>query len=187
MEGSGVRCWQQERTQRIPSRNKTLRSSAQVKRLEAGRSNPQWRLFEPKLMEGPQATRKEASKQRREGTTQSVLASAGTPEGSGSWRIGRSGQGGCRAQAAVEAQGAKSGEMKSEDQKSKGSDPREVSPGDSLSFLAATRPGTAAMEGKPSEGDSRWRSRIAHCGEAAVRHREARWEVEAIRLKIERI
>jgi len=118
-------------------------------------------------MEGPQATRKEAGKQRREGTTQSVLASAGTPEGSGSWRIGRSGQGECRAQAAVEAQGAKSGEMKSEDQKSKGPDPREVSPGDSLSFLAVTRPGTAAMEGKPSEGDSRWRSRIAHCGEAA--------------------
>lgn len=84
MEGSGARCWQQERTQRIPSRNKTLRSSAQVKRLEAGRSNPQWRLFESELMEGPQATRKEAGKQRREGTTQSVLASAGTPEGSGS-------------------------------------------------------------------------------------------------------
>lgn len=66
MEGSGGRARQRARTLRIPSRNKTLRSSGDADDFEVEVTNP-----ERKLMVDTAPSGGRAKAQRREGTTQS--------------------------------------------------------------------------------------------------------------------
>jgi len=98
MEGSGVRARQRARTQRTPSRNKTLRSSEEAAGLEAEEANP-----ERKLMSVTPSREHSARSQRREGTAQQSATSVVRARGPEVRRDEGSSTVDTRAQAEVEA------------------------------------------------------------------------------------
>jgi len=148
MEGSGARTRQRGRTLRILSRIKTLRSSGDVMVQEADVENPERKLMvETMCGELPERRRNDERVRPRVRPlrwSRSKVDGLVDEEERDQWRSPSASLG-----------------------RTSDHEPRR-SVACSLLQSTGSRPGTAAAGGKPSEGDSRWGSRIEHCGEAQV-------------------